>query len=77
MPPGIVDVAVDIVRAVSGRIPCNGSLGASFVPADWRVRVFESSGLKDRPSDRLSIRTIPLSGCMDRRSRYTLKMFHV
>ena len=34
------------------------------------MRVFWSSGLVDRPSDRLYVRTIPLSGCMDRRSRY-------
>ena len=58
----------------TGRIPCNGavkgSLGVLFVLEDWQVRVFWLSGLVDRPSDRLCIHTIPLSGCMERRSRY-------
>ena len=48
-----------------------GSLGASFVSADWRVRVFWSSGLVDRPYDCLYVRTIPLFGCMNISSRYT------
>ena len=39
-------------------------------PANWRVRVFLSSGIVDRLSENLSVRTIPLSGWMDRRSRY-------
>ena len=47
-----------------------GSVGESFILSDWRVRVFWSSGIVDIPSDRLYVRTIPLSGCMDRRSRY-------
>ena len=33
----------------------------------WRLRVFLSSGIIDRPFDYLFVRTIPLSGCMDRR----------
>ena len=49
----------------------SGSLGALFVLADWQLRVFWSFGLIDRPSDRLYVRTIPLSGCMDRHYRYT------
>ena len=48
-----------------------GSLGASFVSADWQVRVFWLSGIVDRPSNHLYIRNIPMSGCMDRRSCYT------
>ena len=47
-----------------------GSLGTLFVLADWQVRVFWSSGLVDRPSDLLYIRTIFLSEWMDRISRY-------
>ena len=35
------------------------------------MRVFCSSGLIDRPSYHLYVRTIPLSGYMDRRSRYS------
>ena len=50
--------------------PWSGYLGASFVSANWGVRVFWSSGLVDRPSDRIYVRTITLSGCMGRRSRY-------
>ena len=34
------------------------------------MRVFWLSGLVDRPSDRLYVHTIPLSGCTERRSRY-------
>ena len=49
---------------------CSGSLGASFVPADWRVGVFELSGLLDIPSDRLSVWTILLYEFMYRRSSY-------
>ena len=46
-----------------------GSLGASFVSADWQVRVFWSSGIIYIPSDRLHIHTITLYGCMERRYR--------
>ena len=49
-----------------------GFLGALFVSADWQVRVFWSSGIVYRPSDRLYVRTIPLSVCMDRRSSYMM-----
>ena len=34
------------------------------------MRVFRSSDIVDIPSDRLSVRTIPLYGCMDRNPRY-------
>ena len=51
--------------------PWRGSLGVFFVSADWWVRLFWSFGLTDRLSDHLYVRTIPLSGCIDRRSRYT------
>ena len=34
------------------------------------MSVFSPSGLVNRPSDRLYTFTIPLSGCMDRHSRY-------
>ena len=47
------------------------SLGASFAPADWQMRVFWLSGIVDIPSDHLYVRTIHMSGCIDRRSRYT------
>ena len=50
--------------------PWRGSLGASFLSADWQVTVFWSSGLVDRPSDCLYVRNITLSGCMDRRYGY-------
>ena len=33
--------------------PMRGSLGASFVPADWQVKVFWLSGIVDIPYDRL------------------------
>ena len=46
-----------------------GYLGASFVSTDWRVRVFWSSVLVDRPSEYLCVRNIPLYGYVDRRSR--------
>ena len=59
-----------------GRIPCNGAVnrvaGASLVTADWRVRMCRLSGLVDILSGHLYVRTIPLPGCMDRRSRYKL-----
>ena len=50
--------------------PRRGSLGASYVSADWRVREVWSSGLVYIMYDRLYVCTIPLPGCMDRRSRY-------
>ena len=50
--------------------PRSGSLVASLVPVGWQVRVFGISGLIDRPSDHMYVRTIPLSGCMCRRSCY-------
>ena len=43
---------------------------ALFVPEYLWVRVFVPSGLVHRPSDRMSVRTIPLSGYMERRYRY-------
>ena len=52
--------------------PWRGSLGALFVSVYFQVRVFWLSGIIYRPSDHMYIRTIPMSECMDRRSRYTL-----
>ena len=49
--------------------PNSGSLGASSIPEDYRLRVFGTSGIRDRPYDRLYVQTIPLTGCMDRRCR--------
>ena len=46
--------------------PWRGSLGESFVPADWQVSIFGSFGLVDRHSDCLYIWTIPLYGYMYR-----------
>ena len=43
-----------------------GSLGELSVAAGWRVMVFWLYDFVDRPSDHLCVRTIPLSGCMDR-----------
>ena len=43
-----------------------GVLGASFVTADWQVRMFGLSGLVDRPYKRMYVRTIPLFRCMYR-----------
>ena len=66
-----IDVGVDVVWAgfhVTG--PRSGSLGASFVSEDLKVRVLWSSGIVDRPSDRFYVRTITLSGCMEKRHRY-------
>ena len=51
------------------------SLGALFVSADWRVRVFWSSCLLDILSNRLYVSTITLSGCMDRRSCFMLLFY--
>ena len=38
------------------------------------MRMFRPSGIVDRSYDHMSVRTIPLSGCMDRRSRYMTKV---
>ena len=51
--------------------PSSGALGVYFVLEYLQVRVFGSSSLVDRPPSRLSIRNIPLYGCMDRGSCYT------
>ena len=51
--------------------PRRRSLGILLVLADWRMKVFWSSGIVDIPSDRIYIRTIPLPGCMKRCSNYT------
>ena len=61
--PEIHKLAFHLTHVVMG--PLRGSLGASFVSADWRVRVLWSSGLVDRPSDLLYVHTITLSRCMD------------
>ena len=34
------------------------------------MRAFRSYGIVDRPSDRLCLRTVPLYGCIERRSCY-------
>ena len=57
-------------QAIDVMGPWRGSLGASFVSADWKVRVFWLSGLIDRPSDRMYVLTIPMCGCMYRHSSY-------
>ena len=44
--------------------PWRGSLGASLVSADSRVRVFWLSGLVDRPSERLYVHTYVILLCM-------------
>ena len=41
------------------------SMGASFVPANWQLRVSVLSDIVDIPSNHLSVSNIPLSGCMD------------
>ena len=51
------------------------SLRASLVLVDWWVRALRASVLVDRLSDCLSVQTIPLSGRMNRRSRYTPPLF--
>ena len=51
--------------------PWIGYLGALFVLQDWRARVFGTSGIVDRPSDRLYVSTIHMSWWMDRRYWYT------
>ena len=48
----------------------SGYLGALSVPADSRFKVFKFSGILDIPSYSLSVWTITLSGCMERRSNY-------
>ena len=50
----------------------NWSIRASFIVADWLVRVSRSSGLVYRPTDRLSIYNIPRYGCMYRFSHYPI-----
>ena len=50
--------------------PWRWYLGGSFMVADWRVRVLWSSGLVDRPSDRMYIYIITLSRFLDRHSCY-------
>ena len=52
--------------------PLSGSLGASFVPKDWRVRVFGTSDTIGIPYELLYIWTINLSVCMERHSHCTL-----
>ena len=39
------------------------------------MRVFGSSSIVDRPSERLSVRTIPLSGYIDRRFHHTYHFY--
>ena len=39
-----------------------GYLGSSLVLADWRVRLFGTYDIIDRPSDRLYVRIIPCLG---------------
>ena len=51
------DIMTKPLDAVTG--PESGSLGVSFLPAYWQVRVLGTSG-------RLSVGTITLSGFMDR-----------
>ena len=41
------------------------------------MNVCVSSGLVDRPFDRLYVRTIPMSECMDRRFRYSPPNFYL
>ena len=53
----------------------NGSLDESFVTADWIVNVYELFGILDGPSDHLPVQTIPIYGCMDRRSCYSHAYF--
>ena len=37
---------------------------ALFVPPNWKLRVLGPYCIVDRPSDHLSVHTIPLYGCM-------------
>ena len=46
------------------------SLWVLFIAMDLQVRVFGPSDIVYIPTDHLYIRTFPLSGFMDRRSRY-------
>ena len=57
-------------KGCNGAVERGGSLGALFLSADWQGRVFWSSVLVDRPSERLYIHTITLPGFMYRRSCY-------
>ena len=45
--------------------------GGSFVPADWQVRLFGTSGIANRLYEHIYVRTITMSGCMEIQSRYT------
>ena len=67
-----VDVDVDWQYRAGFHLtgPRSGSLGVSFVLADWQVKVFWSYSLVDIPSERLCVHTINISGYMRRRSRY-------
>ena len=56
--------------------PRRGSLGASFIPVDWRVKVFGLSGLVDRPSENMFVHTITMSGCMYRQYHYPPFYYH-
>ena len=44
---------------------------------DWQVRVFGTSGIVDKPYERLYMITITLSGDMDRRSHYKGQFYQV
>ena len=44
----------------------------SFVPADWKVRVFGLSGIVDRIFEHLSVWTVTWSRCVYRRSGYMM-----
>ena len=43
-----------------------GPWGHTFVLMDWQVGVFGKSGILDRMSEHLSVRTITMQGCMNR-----------
>ena len=71
-----VAVSVDVDWAITYRVQCNRDVkrvpwGASLILEDFQVRAFGSSSLVDIPPDRLYVHTIPLSGCIDRRSNYS------
>ena len=50
--------------------PRRESLGELFVPVDFQVRVFGTSGIVDRMPEHMSIHNIHIYGCMNRRSCY-------
>ena len=54
-----------------------GSLGLSSVSAYWPVEVFWSYRIIDRSSDHLYVSNIPLFGCVNRCSRYTVLVLGV